>query len=306
MVLSDPKALIARAVEISKFCHNPYGKKKCGAVLDTDIGPIQGVVVENCAYPSSVCACEAAVYSAISSGAKELKSMYIYIGSDHQEPCGRCVEVLDEFCGKDFKVVVKRLDEEPKAATLGIASKSYSTPFTRKEKIDYKLPEFFRKVIDDTSIIVDLTGVPLDGSIHQDLIKKLFRHAVHACNMSYAPISNFPVGAAVLTNDDQIVTGCNVEIQMSIGCGLCAERSAIVRAVSMGAKGIKAIAIVLAKSREGYASPCGACRQVIIEFGNVPTFRLNTDPENKKITCSPKHLKIEDLCVDPFSPKSLG
>jgi len=71
------------------------------------------------------------------------------------------------------------------------------------------------------------------------------------------------VGAALLTGDDEIVTGCNVE-NASYGLSNCAERTAVFRAVSEGMKFFKAIAVVSSRSNPVY--PCGACRQVLYEF----------------------------------------
>lgn len=79
---------------------------------------------------------------------------------------------------------------------------------------------------------------------------------------AYAPYSNFAVGAALLTSDGRVFTGCNVE-NASYGLTVCAERIAVFKAVSEGARDFVAIAVV---SDTG-ATPCGACRQVLVEFG---------------------------------------
>ena len=78
------------------------------------------------------------------------------------------------------------------------------------------------------------------------------------------PYSGFHVGAAVLTPDGKIFTGCNVE-NASYGASICAERTAIVKAVSEGAASISAIAIT--SDSDDLTFPCGICRQVIAEFG---------------------------------------
>lgn len=93
----------------------------------------------------------------------------------------------------------------------------------------------------------------------------LIKTAEEAFEKSYAPYSNFPVGAALLTDDGNIYTGCNVE-NISFGLCNCAERTAIYKAIStQGAIKIKAIAVANKKGIP--CSPCGACRQVINEFG---------------------------------------
>jgi len=90
--------------------------------------------------------------------------------------------------------------------------------------------------------------------------------ARQALKRAYAPYSNFHVGAAVLTDQGQVFSGCNVE-NASYGLTICAERSAIFTAVhSAGVKPkIRAVAVV--NGDELPCSPCGACRQVIFEFG---------------------------------------
>ena len=80
--------------------------------------------------------------------------------------------------------------------------------------------------------------------------------------MAYAPYSNFKVGAAVLTSGSQVFVGCNVE-NSSYGLAICAERIAIGAMVAAGESEIQKIIVVASP----LASPCGACRQFIIEFG---------------------------------------
>ena len=80
---------------------------------------------------------------------------------------------------------------------------------------------------------------------------------------AYAPFSNFLVGAALLTRDGEVFVGCNVE-NSSYGLTICAERNAIGAMVATGKREIESIAIVANR----LASPCGACRQYIVEFGS--------------------------------------
>lgn len=80
---------------------------------------------------------------------------------------------------------------------------------------------------------------------------------------SYVPYSRFPVGAALLCAGGQVFTGCNVE-NAAYGSTICAERTALVKAVSEGRKRFAAIAI--AGRSEDYCWPCGACRQMLYEF----------------------------------------
>jgi cytidine deaminase len=90
--------------------------------------------------------------------------------------------------------------------------------------------------------------------------RDLYEQAKAAAARAYAPYSKFPVGAAVLLRDGRVVTGVNVE-NASYPLGMCAERCALARAVAEGARpgDVGAIAVT--------ASPCGGCRQWILEFG---------------------------------------
>lgn len=93
--------------------------------------------------------------------------------------------------------------------------------------------------------------------------KALMREAERARKRAYAPYSDFPVGAALLTGDGTVVHGCNVE-NASYGLTVCAERNAVFQAVARGLKDFVAIAVT---AREGKgAPPCGSCRQVLHEF----------------------------------------
>lgn len=96
---------------------------------------------------------------------------------------------------------------------------------------------------------------------------QLIASATQAINRAYAPYSGFKVGAAVLTSTGEIFTGCNVE-NASYGLSMCAERNAIANAIiSSGHDTIIIRAIAVANSQNASCSPCGACRQVIWEFG---------------------------------------
>ena len=83
---------------------------------------------------------------------------------------------------------------------------------------------------------------------------------------AYAPYSKFHVGSAVLTETGKVYAGCNVE-NASYGITICAERSAISAAVAAEGPGMKLKAVAVLNSQTAACSPCGACRQVIYEFG---------------------------------------
>ena len=92
----------------------------------------------------------------------------------------------------------------------------------------------------------------------------LFEKAEAAALRAYAPYSRFRVGAALLCDDDTIITGCNVE-NRSFGLTICAERTAVTKAVSEGHRSFRALAISTPDSAIP-VGPCGACRQVLSEF----------------------------------------
>jgi cytidine deaminase len=94
----------------------------------------------------------------------------------------------------------------------------------------------------------------------------LLEKAKAALNNAYAPYSKFMVGAALLTEAGNVYTGCNVE-NASYGLTNCAERTAIFSAVAAEGSGMHIRAIAVWSNPEGPCSPCGACRQVIFEFG---------------------------------------
>lgn len=114
------------------------------------------------------------------------------------------------------------------------------------------------------------------------LLERLWREAREARSNAHAPYSGFFVGAAVLTLEDKIFSGCNVE-NASYGGTVCAERIALFKAVSEGFKKFKAIAVV--SDAKGVAvPPCGFCLQVISEF---------CDPDVKIILATPKRVERE-------------
>jgi cytidine deaminase len=94
----------------------------------------------------------------------------------------------------------------------------------------------------------------------------LMRSARAAMKKAYAPYSKFHVGAAVLTKDGKVFSGCNVE-NASYGMTNCAERTAIFSAVAQLGPKLEVAAVAVANDHGVPCSPCGACRQVIYEFG---------------------------------------
>jgi cytidine deaminase len=100
--------------------------------------------------------------------------------------------------------------------------------------------------------------------ISEAAVRRLERTARSAAARAYAPYSHFPVGAAVIGASGKVYSGCNVE-NASFGLCNCAERTAIFTAVTAGEKTIKAVAVYTPTPLP--TAPCGACRQVIHEFG---------------------------------------
>ena len=93
--------------------------------------------------------------------------------------------------------------------------------------------------------------------------RELLNMAREAARNAYVPYSHFPVGAALECADGSVFTGCNVE-NAALGCTICAERTAIVKAVSEGRRRFVRIAVY--GEGENYCLPCGSCRQVLSEF----------------------------------------
>ena len=109
-----------------------------------------------------------------------------------------------------------------------------------------------------------------------EMNQKLAEEAYAAMKHAYVPYSHFRVGAALLTKEGKIFTGCNIE-NASYGATNCAERTAIFKAVSEGKTEFRAIAIVggpKGKEPENFCAPCGVCRQVMAEFCDPETFRI--------------------------------
>ena len=127
--------------------------------------------------------------------------------------------------------------------------------------------------------------------------KTLIEAAARAKDKAYAPYSGFRVGAALLSQDGQIFTGCNVE-NVSFSATNCAERTAFFKAVSEGITEFSAIAVI--SDREAYISPCGVCRQVMVEFCK-PDFQI--------LMCGAsggfKQMSLAELMPEMFDKQSL-
>lgn len=116
-------------------------------------------------------------------------------------------------------------------------------------------------------------------------IENLSKLANEMLEKAYVPYSKFPVGAALVTKDGKIYTGCNIE-NASYPLTNCAERTAVFKAVSEGDKEFQTI--VVTADTEGPVSPCGACRQVLVEFcePEMPVVLTNKKGDIKETTVS--------------------
>jgi len=133
--------------------------------------------------------------------------------------------------------------------------------------------------------------------IPQAVLKKMRAVSIEASKHAYCPYSRFPVGAAVLTAEGGIFSGCNVE-NASYGLTICAERNAIFHAVACGSQQI--LAVMIYTSTPNPSAPCGACRQVINEFG--PKAEIYSFCKGKEEL----HVAMAELLRYPFGPHNLG
>lgn len=137
----------------------------------------------------------------------------------------------------------------------------------------------------------------------QTAIQELIVAAIDARKKSYSPYSHYQVGAALLAEDGQVITGCNIE-NAAYGPSNCAERTALFKAVSEGIKGFRAIAIV--GSPEGdeltqYAFPCGVCRQVMMEFCDPAAFQIIVAKSTEEYCVK----TLRELLPEGFGPDNL-
>lgn len=138
----------------------------------------------------------------------------------------------------------------------------------------------------------------IDKNKKNELIQK----SLEMRKFSYSPYSNFAVGAAVLTEEGEIFTGCNIE-NAAFTPTVCAERTAIFKAVSEGKRRFKAIAISggpAGEEPEEYCAPCGVCRQVMREFCDDDFLIIMVKSENDY-----KEMFLKELLPVSFGPDAL-
>lgn len=136
----------------------------------------------------------------------------------------------------------------------------------------------------------------------KELIEKLIDTAIGQMSMAYTPYSHFDVGAALLTKDRKIYTGCNIE-NAGYTPSNCAERTAFFKAVSEGVREFEAICVAGGMNGEPaeYTAPCGVCRQVMMEFCDPETFQiiLAVDSEHYDV------YTLKELLPLGFGPSNL-
>lgn len=139
--------------------------------------------------------------------------------------------------------------------------------------------------------------------MNKELIETMIDKAMDMLKYSYSPYSNFRVAAALHAKDGQIFGGCNIE-NAAYSPGNCAERTAIFKAVSEGVMEFDSIVILGGKNGEltDYCSPCGICRQVMMEFCDPKTFQIIL-PKSKE---DYKVFTLEELLPLGFGPKNLA
>lgn len=139
--------------------------------------------------------------------------------------------------------------------------------------------------------------------LDQALVKEMISLAIRQLDFSYSPYSHFKVGAALLTREGKLYTGCNIENAAYTPTN-CAERTAFFKAVSEGERSFRAICIVGGKQGvlTEYAAPCGVCRQVMMEFCDPDDFQiiLATSPEQYEI------FTLRELLPQGFGPGNLS
>ena len=127
--------------------------------------------------------------------------------------------------------------------------------------------------------------------------RELVAKAMEMQNLAYCPYSNFPVGAALLCEDGRVFTGCNVE-SAAYGSTICAERTALLKAVSEGCRD-NWVAIAVAGRGEEFCWPCGSCRQMLYEFApDLEVLVANRDHDFVKYT-------LRQLLPHGFGPSAL-
>ncbi len=129
---------------------------------------------------------------------------------------------------------------------------------------------------------------------------KVFEKLIKLQNNSYCAYSDYPVAAVLIDSDDKEFYGVNIE-NASYGLTICAERNAIGNAITNGSKYFKEIHIICGRNKKTFGVPCGACRQVLVEFckKDMPVIVWNCEGKSKRYT-------VEELIPYSFDNEFFG
>ena len=164
---------------------------------------------------------------------------------------------------------------------------------------DHMNEEEKRRMREMEEAVMDNLGLNRDAPEEEDATvtdRELFDTACQAMQRAYAPYSKFRVGAALLSSDGRVFTGCNIE-NASYGATICAERCAVSAAMAAGARRFTAIAIV---GSDAAAWPCGICRQVLNEFSDHMRVICGQYGGNFEV------VSLAELLPHSFGPEELG
>ena len=173
----------------------------------------------------------------------------------------------------------KMREEEEKALQMIRLSQKDLEDGQDKDKED---PLHFSAVVEDFTMS-NQNDIKKTGKSNNKIVKKLYKKALKTRENAYVPFSKFKVGAAVLTKDGDIFTGCNIE-NSSFGLTVCAERVAMFNAAASGVRPGEMKMLLVVADTEDVTSPCGACRQVIAEFEIPVIIMANVRGDMKQVT----------------------
>ena len=255
---TDQHNLIEAAIAATDTAYVPYSGYHVGAAVLTRSGSVFAASnVENVAYGPTICAERMAIGKANSSGARDIIAIAISSRSANFEktevacgPCGSCRQVIYEMAqvsGCDIEVIGSTIDK----GHIAVSTIEQLLPLRKKKYKSVNL----------------ISSDKLNTDQHN-----LIEAAIAATDTAYNPYSGHYVGAAVLTRSGSVFAASNVE-NAAYGSTICAERMAVGKANSSGARDIVAIAISSRSANfeknEITSDPCGTCRQVIYEMAQV-------------------------------------
>ena len=173
----------------------------------------------------------------------------------------------------------KMREEEEKALQMIHLSQKDLDGEQDKDKAD---PWHFSAIVEDFTMS-NQNDIKKTGKSDIKIVKNLYKKALKTRENAYVPFSKFKVGAAVLTKDGDIFTGCNIE-NSSFGLTVCAERVAMFNAAASGVRPGEMKMLLVVADTEDVTSPCGACRQVIAEFEIPVIIMANVRGDMKQVT----------------------